>query len=116
MTRLASTGCEDKLSSELTVARLGEKNGERESERVLTQRMTMKLLGRWEGGGRGQENSAKQRVRAASPCEWGRGRAGQGDWQVAGRSPMERLERFWAKALSGDRRWAVVIDCPVPNA
>lgn len=53
----------------------------------------------------GQENSAKQRVRAASQpvrMEARQGRAGQGDWQVAGRSPMERLERFCAKALSGD--------------
>lgn len=72
-------GSEASLAASL--ARPGEKRGERESERVPKQRMTMKPLGGWEGG---RENSAKQRVRRVSPCKWRRGRVSR----LAGRWPI----------------------------
>jgi hypothetical protein len=87
VTRLASTGAKTSLAarSELTVARLGEKNGERESERVPTQRMTMKLLGVWDAGrGAGKLSEAARQSSQPVRMEAGQGRAGR----LAGRWPI----------------------------
>jgi hypothetical protein len=76
----------------------------------------MKLLGRWKGGRKTQRGSASEQP--ASPCEWRRGRAGQG--RAIGRSLADPQWKGWKdsgpKPCLETRRWAVVIDCPVPNA
>jgi hypothetical protein len=81
-------GCEASLAASL--ARLGEKNGERESERVPKQRMTMKLLGVWDAGKGGGKKTQRSSA-SEQPARANGGAAGQGDWQVAGRSPMEKI-------------------------
>jgi hypothetical protein len=103
-------GCEASLAASL--ARLGEKNGERESERVPKQRMTMKLLGVWDAGKGGARKLSEAARQSSQPV---RMEARQG--RAIGRSLADpQWKRFCTKALSGDRRWAVVIGCPVPNA
>jgi len=95
-------GCEDKLSSELSKARREEwRARERAGPDAANDDETAGSLGRWKGWAGKLSEAARQSSQPVR-MEARQGRAGQGDWQVAGRSPMERLERFWAKALSGD--------------
>jgi hypothetical protein len=111
-------GCEDKLSSEKRAysskARREEwRARERAGPDAANDDETAGSLGRWKGGRKTQRSSASEQ-----PARANGGGAGQG--RAIGRSLADPQWKGWKdsgpKPCLETRRWAVVIDCPVPNA
>ena len=111
-------GCEDELSSELSKARREEwRARERAGPDAANDDETAGSLGRWKGWAGKLSEAARQSSQPVR-MEARQGRAGQG--RAIGRSLADPQWKGWKdsgpKPCLETRRWAVVIDCPVPNA